>query len=99
MSCWMSSSRLQTTFTGPSTCCGDLDGEDAAVGLEPSAEAAAEQMVVNLDRILRQAGDLGDHSLRQRSAPGCRPRCSQPSLRRWTVQFIGSIAAWARNGT
>ena len=24
MSCWMSSSRLQTTFTGPSTCCAIL---------------------------------------------------------------------------
>ncbi len=32
----------------------NLDGEDGAVDIQPSAEAAAEEMIVDLDRILRQ---------------------------------------------
>ena len=43
----------------------DLDGEDRAVDVEPPAEAAAEQVVVDPDRFLRQAGELGDRGLRQ----------------------------------
>ena len=53
----------------------DLDGEDAAVDLQPSAEAAAKQMIVDLDRILRQAGELEPPRSASASAPGCRPRC------------------------
>ena len=73
MSCWMSSSRLQTTFTGPSTCCAILTASSGAVDLEPPAEAAAEQVVVDPDRVLRQPGDLGDHGLGQGRRLGADP--------------------------
>jgi hypothetical protein len=53
----------------------DLDGEDTAVDIEPAAETAAEQLVVNPDCILRQAGDPGDHSLSQ-----CRRLGADPEL-------------------
>lgn len=52
----------------------DLDGEDATVDVQPPAEAAAEQMVVNLDRILRQAGDLGDRALGKGGRLGADPK-------------------------
>ena len=73
MSCWMSSSRLQTTFTGPSTCCAISTAQNGAVDFEPAAEAAAEKVVVDLDRILRQAGDLGDRGLGQGRRLGADP--------------------------
>ena len=41
----------------------DLDGEDVAVDIEPPAETAADQMVVDLDRLLGQAGERGGGSL------------------------------------
>ena len=37
---------------------GDLDGADDAVGLQPPAEAAADQMIVDHDLVQRQAGGL-----------------------------------------
>jgi hypothetical protein len=43
----------------------NLDGEDAAVDIQPSAEAAAEQMIVDLDCILREAGELSNRGLGQ----------------------------------
>ena len=58
MSCWMSSSRVHTIFTGPSTCCAICNGASDAVGLEPPAEAAADQMVVHDDLLQRQTGNL-----------------------------------------
>jgi hypothetical protein len=51
----------------------NLDGEDAAVDIQPSAEAAAEQMIVDLDRILRQAGELSNHGLGQGRCLGADP--------------------------
>ena len=37
---------------------GDLDSQHRAIGLQPSAEATANQMIVNLDCILRQTGEF-----------------------------------------
>ena len=45
---------------------GDLDGQHRAIGLQPSAEATANQMIVNFDRILWQAGEFGHQRLRER---------------------------------
>ena len=58
MSCWMSSSRVHTTFTGPSTCLAISTARIDAVGLQPPAEAAADQMIVHHDLVQRQARGL-----------------------------------------
>ena len=58
MSCWISSSRVHTTLTGPSTCLRDLDGANDAVDLQPPAKAAADQMIVDHDLVQRQACGL-----------------------------------------
>ena len=42
---------------------GDLDGADRAVGLQPPAEAAADQMIVDDDLLRRQACGLRGHRL------------------------------------
>ena len=77
---------------------GDLDGADRAVGLEPPAEAAADQMIVDDDLLGRQAGGLRSHRLDARDRLGADPDLAF-ILRKCTVQFIGSIVACARNGT
>ena len=45
---------------------GDLDGQHRAIGLQPSAEATANQMIVNFDRIPWQAGEFDHQRLRER---------------------------------
>ena len=45
---------------------GDLDSQHRAIGLQPSAEATANQMIVNLDRILWQPGEFDHQRLRER---------------------------------
>ena len=45
---------------------GDLDGADRAVGLQPPAKAAADQMIVDDDLLGRQAGSLCGHRLNAR---------------------------------
>ena len=52
----------------------DLDGADDAVDLEPPAEAAADQMVVDDDLVQRQAGGLRRRRLGARDDLACRPR-------------------------
>ena len=69
----MSSSRVHTTFTGPSTCLAICDGADDAVGLQPPAEAAADQMIVDHDLLQRQAGGLRRHRLDPRDRLGADP--------------------------
>src|ERR1700754_5077077 len=54
---------------------GDLDGEDRAIGFQSSAEAPANQMIVNFDRILWQAGEFSYLRLRDR-----RRLCSDPDV-------------------
>src|SRR5207302_7271206 len=44
----------------------DLDCEHGAVSVESPTEPSAQQMVVDLDGILRQASELRDHGLGQR---------------------------------
>ena len=76
----------------------DLDRLHDEVDLEPAAEAAAQQMVVH-------ATFSGGRPATFAAAPGrgattwVPTQTSQPSCRTWTVQFIGSIVACARNGT
>ena len=45
---------------------GDLDGADHAVDLQPPAEAAADQMIVDDDLVQRQACGLRGHRLNAR---------------------------------
>ena len=99
MSCWMSSSRVQIDLHRPVDLLRDLHGLGDAVHLEPAAEAAAEQMVVDHDLLRRQAGHLARRRPGRGSATWVPTQMSQPSLRTWTVQFIGSIVACARNGS
>ena len=73
MSCWMSSSRVHTTFTGPSTCLAIWTARTDAVGLQPPAEAAADQMIVDDDLLERQAGGLCGHRLDARDRLGADP--------------------------
>ena len=77
---------------------GDLDGADRAVGLQPAAEAAADQMIVDDDLLWRQA--CGFAAIAWTRAIAWLPiQISHSSLRKCAVQFIGSIVACARNGT
>jgi hypothetical protein len=57
----------------PASLLRNLDGKNATVDIQPSAEAAAEQMIVDLDRILRQAGELSNHGLGQGRCLGADP--------------------------
>ena len=72
---------------------------DHHVGLEPAAEAAAEQVVVDghlVDRQARRPCAASDCT----RAMICVPiQISQASGLTCTVQFIGSIVACARNGS
>ena len=52
---------------------GDLDGASDAVGLEPAAEAAADQMIVHDDLVQRQAGGLRRGRLGAREGLGADP--------------------------
>ena len=97
MSCWISSSRVHTTLTGPSTCLAMRTALVDHVRLEPAAEAAAEQMVVH--------GDLLDGRPAALAAAACTRvmtcvpiQTSHAPGVRCTVQFIGSMVACARNG-
>ena len=98
MSCWMSSSRVHTTLTGPSTCWAICDRAVHAVDLEPAAEAAAEQMVVHA-RPCRAAGrsTLAATRLGAGQRPGCRPRPrSRPCAR---ARCSSSAPSWHAPGT
>ena len=52
---------------------GDLDGASDAVDLEPPAEAAADQMIVDDDLVQRQAGGLRRRRLGAREGLGADP--------------------------
>ena len=52
---------------------GDLDRANRAVGLQPPAEAAADQMIVDDDLLERQAGGLRRHRLDARDRLGADP--------------------------
>src|SRR5215813_7660880 len=65
---------------------GDLDGQHRAIGLQPSAEATANQMIVNFDRILWQAGEFGHQRLRER-----RRLCPDPNVATILLQMNGAV--------
>jgi len=65
---------------------GDLDGQHRAIGLQPPAEAAANQMIVNFDRILWQAGEFDHQSLRDR-----RRLCPDPDVATMLLQINGAV--------
>ena len=69
----MSSSRVQTTFTGPSTCLAIRTAWVYVVELQPAAEPAAQQMVVDHHFLRREAGDLRRHGLGPRQHLGAGP--------------------------
>ena len=51
-------------FHRPVDLLGDRDGLGDAVDVQPAAEAAADQMIVHLDLLRRQSGDLRGRGLR-----------------------------------
>ena len=58
MSCWMSSSRVQIDLDRSVDLPGDAHGLGDVVHLQPPAEAAAEELIVDHDLVERQPGDL-----------------------------------------
>jgi hypothetical protein len=72
---------------------------DHVVDFQPAPEAAAEVVVVHLDLLDRQAGRAWPRRPAPAPAPGCRPTARSRPARRSTVQFIGSMVAWARKGS
>ena len=65
---------------------GDLDGQHRTIGLQPSAEATANQMIVDFDRILWQAGEFGHLRLRDR-----RRLCPDPNVATIFLQMNGTV--------
>jgi len=63
MSCWMSSSRPHHLH-GSIDPLRDAHGLLDEVDLEPSAEAAPDQLVVHRDLLEGEPGDFGGHRLR-----------------------------------
>ena len=78
---------------------GDLHRLRDEVHLEPAAEAAAEEVVVHHDLLQRQAGDLRGDGLRPADDLRADPDVAAVLARHATVQLIGSMVAWARNGS
>ena len=76
----------------------DLDRASDVIDLQPPAESAADQVIVDHNFFQRQAGSLGRRRLGSRDHLVADPDFATV-LADMAVQFIGSIAAWARNGT
>ena len=76
----------------------DFNSASDAVDLQPPAEPAPDQVIVDQDFFQRQTGSLRRRRLGSRQHLGANPNLAASS-RTWTVQFIGSIVACARNGT
>ena len=98
MSCWMSSSRLHTTFTGSFDCLAMSAACSDEVELEPAPEAAAEQMIVDADLASGRAPASWRSTFCAMLGICVPTQISQPSGVTCTVQLIGSMVAWARNG-
>src|SRR3954469_25283005 len=86
MSCWISSSRLQITFTGPSTCLAILTASTVPSASSLPAETTANQMIVNFDRIPWPTGEFGHQRLRERH--GLRP---DPNVATILLQINGAV--------
>ena len=81
----------------PSHLLRDLHGAHGAVELEAPAESAAQQMIVDAHLLALEAGELHHRGLREAGNLRADPDVAAV-LGHCTVQFIGSIAACARNG-
>ncbi len=99
MSCWISSSRLQIDLDRAIHLLCDLDGQHCAVRLKTPAETSTQEVVVNPDRLLGEPGNAGKRPSGSMLGTCVPTQISQLSFCICTVQFIGSIVAWARNGT
>ena len=76
----------------------DLHRPDDEIDLKPTAEAPAEEVIMDVDFLRRKAGRLAAAAWAKCGT--CVPtQTSQPSRRTWTVQLTGSTVAWARNGS
>ena len=69
----MSSSRVQTTLTGPSTCLAISNRANDAVDFETPAESAADEMVVYDDLVQRHSGGFRGRGLRACDRLGADP--------------------------
>ena len=58
MACWISSSRVHTILTGPSTFCAIRTALPDHVDFQPTPEPAADEMVVDGDLVERQTRDF-----------------------------------------
>ena len=97
MSCWMSSSRLQTTFTGPSTCCATLTARAVPSTSSRRPKPPPKRWLWTLTASFGSPV-MSATTAWVRAGAWVPTQMSQPSPRTWAVQFIGSIVAWARNG-
>ncbi len=98
MSCWMSSSRVHTTLTGPSTCLAMRTAATTMSGssLRPKPPPSRCLWTVTFSTGRPAAFAASDCTRVMIWVP---IQISQESGLRCTVQFIGSIVAWARNGS
>jgi len=87
MSCWISSSRVHTTFTGPSTCLAISTARATPSLSSRPAKAAADQVIVHHDLVQRQPATFAAAAW-ARARAWLPTQMSQPSLRTCTVQFI-----------
>ena len=72
---------------------GDLYGPDHAIDIEPAAEAAADQMIVDLDLLLGEAGDLGRGGLSPRQNLRANPNlaCAGPHMHGAVHRLHGGV--------
>ena len=75
MSCWMSSSRLQTTFTGPSTCCAIRTARSRAVDSRRRPNPPPRRWLWMAPAPAFGSPVMSATTAWDRPAPGCRPRC------------------------
>ena len=97
MSCWMSSSRVQITFTGPSTFWAmRTDFTTMSVSsLRPKPPPSIWLWKLILSGVVSSVLAAAATALVCTWLP---PHISQPPSFTWTVKFCGSIGACDRNG-
>src|SRR6266571_1099851 len=98
MSCWMSSSRVHTTFTGPATCFAIRTAWMMKSTSSRRPKPPPSRWLWT--RTLLFGSPVSFAAAVWAKVGTCVPtQMSQPSGRTWTVQFAGSSVACARNGT
>src|SRR6202035_2267072 len=73
MSCCISSSRVQTTLTGPSTCCAIWTARVTPSISSRRPKPPSDQMIVDYDLVQRQPGGLRRRRLGPRDDLGAEP--------------------------